>query len=312
MRARTSGEPCPFRSPGTCNPEEELVLEGQRPQEFASLAWAKTSTDPRIAVGQQSPLEKKILNLGGVHTTAARQLITQKYQEEHETLCREQALSLDSWLARAESYYNRRIMDMMKEQETGYEIKKRPGGKTTHKLERQKQYYLVPGREVKHIERHIQRAGQLRELKTKTCRQLPQPPSETTFPKIAPGEHSVLSVQTRRQVSEREQMQIKGHQDRMLRGRELLEQRLRERVLRKSQSQPPTRDRRGRAKSEIKELESVTAYPLYQPRGRSRIKVSILVEKNREEVNAIIKPHQRKFLTMPPFLRSQIGKIKDE
>ncbi|XP_030875664.1 uncharacterized protein LOC115937574 [Leptonychotes weddellii] len=26
-----------------------------------SLAWAKTSTDPRIAVGQQSPLEKKIL-----------------------------------------------------------------------------------------------------------------------------------------------------------------------------------------------------------------------------------------------------------
>ncbi|VCW68872.1 unnamed protein product [Gulo gulo] len=35
------------------------------------------------------------------------------------------------------------------------------------------------------------------------------------------------------------------------------------------------------------------------------------MEKNREEVPAIIKPHQRKFLTMPPFLRSQIGKIKD-
>uniref|UniRef100_H0XML4 Uncharacterized protein n=1 Tax=Otolemur garnettii TaxID=30611 RepID=H0XML4_OTOGA len=61
------------------------------------LAWAKSSKDPRIAAGQQSPLEKKILNLGGVHTTAARQLITQKYQEEYETLCREQALSLDYW-----------------------------------------------------------------------------------------------------------------------------------------------------------------------------------------------------------------------
>ncbi|KAF3813796.1 hypothetical protein GH733_017775 [Mirounga leonina] len=245
------------------------------------LAWAKTSTDPRIAVGQQSPLEKKIL-------------------EECETLCREQALSLDYWLAKAESYYNK-IMDMMKEQETGHEMKKRLEGKTTHRLERQKQNYFVPEREVKHIERHIQRAGQLRELKTRI---------ETTFPKIVPGEHGVLSAQTRRQVSKREQMQIKGHQDRMLRGREL-EQRLKERVLRKSQSQPSTRDRRGRAKSEIKELESVTVYPLYQPRSRSRIKVNILMEKNREEVNTIIKPHQRMFLTMPPFLRSQIGKIKD-
>lgn len=246
-----------------------------------------------------------------MHTAVARQLITQKYQEEYEVLCREQALSLDYWLAKAESYYNKRIMDMMKEQETGHEMKKRLEGKMTHRLERQKQNYFVPEREVKHIERHIQRAGQLRELKTKTCRQLPRPPSETTFPKIVPGEHSVLSAQTRRQVSKREQMQIKGHQDRMLRGRELLEQRLKERVLRKSQSQPPTRDRRGRAKSEIKELESVTVYPLYQPSSRSRIKVNILMEKNREEVNTIIKPHQRKFLTMPPFLRSQIGKIKD-
>uniref|UniRef100_M3XPU4 Uncharacterized protein n=1 Tax=Mustela putorius furo TaxID=9669 RepID=M3XPU4_MUSPF len=48
-----------------------------------------------------------------------------------------------------------------------------------------------------------------------------------------------------------------------------------------------------------------------KPRGRSRIKVNILMEKNREEVPAVIKPHQRKFLTMPPFLRSQIGKMKD-
>ncbi|EFB22304.1 hypothetical protein PANDA_020627, partial [Ailuropoda melanoleuca] len=184
-------------------------------------------------------------------------------------------------------------------------------GKTTHRLERQRRYYLVPEREVKHIERHVQRGGQVRESKNKKCRQLPRPPSETTFPKIVPEERGVLSAQRRKRISEREQMQIKGHQERMVRGRELMEQRVKERVMRKSQSQPPTRERRGRAKREMKEFESVIAYPLFQPCRRSRIKVNILMEKNREEVNTIIKPHQRKFLTMPPFLRSQIGKIKD-
>lgn len=43
-----------------------------------------------------------------MHTTSARQLIIQKYQEEREALCREQALSPDYWLAKAESYYNKR------------------------------------------------------------------------------------------------------------------------------------------------------------------------------------------------------------
>lgn len=245
-----------------------------------------------------------------MHTTAARQLITHRYQEEYETLCREQALSLDYWLAKAESYYNKRIMDMVKEQETGHENKKKLEGKTTHRLERQRRYYLVPEREVKHIERHVQRGGQVRGSKNKACRQLPRPPSETTFPKIVPEERGVLSAQRRKHVNEREQMQIKDHQERMVRGRELVEQRVKERVLRKSQSQPPTRERRGRAKREMKEFESVIAYPLFQP-CRSQIKVNILMEKNREEANTIIKPHQRKFLTMPPFLRSQIGKIKD-
>uniref|UniRef100_U6CNV6 Uncharacterized protein n=1 Tax=Neovison vison TaxID=452646 RepID=U6CNV6_NEOVI len=193
----------------------------------------------------------------------------------------------------------------------GHEVKKRLEGKTTHRLERPKQYYLVPEREVRHIERHIQRVGRVRESKNKPGKQLPRPPSETTFPKIVPEEHGVLSAQRRKQVSEREQTQIEGHQERMLRGRELTEQRCKERVLRKTQSPLPTRAWRGRSGREKKELESVTTYPLLQPRGRSRIRVNILMEKNREEVPAVIKPHQRKFLTMPPFLRSQIGKMKD-
>ncbi|KAM8901869.1 uncharacterized protein ZNRD1-AS1 isoform 1-T1 [Lycaon pictus] len=272
------------------------------------LAWAKASPDPRIAVDQQSPLEKKLLNLGGVHSTAARQLITQKYQEEYEALCREQALSLDYWLAKAESYYNKRIVDMMKEQDTGHE--KKLEGRMTQNLEKLKRYYLVPDRELKHIERHIHRVGQVRELKNKAGRHLPRP-SETKFPRILPEERGVLGTQRRKQVSEREQIQIKDHQQRMLQGREVLEQRLQERVLRQGRSQRPTRDRCARAEKETKEFESVTVYPLFQPCSQSRIKVNILMEKNREEAITIIKPHQRKFLTMPPFLRSQIGKIKD-
>ncbi|XP_017718408.1 PREDICTED: putative uncharacterized protein ZNRD1-AS1 isoform X1 [Rhinopithecus bieti] len=280
------------------------------PQE--KLAWGTSSKDPRIAAGQQSPLEKKILNLGGVHTTAARQLITQKYQEECEILYREQAVSLDYWLAKAESYYNKLIVEMMKE-ETGNEIKKKMEKKTTRSIEGLKQYYLIPEREMKHIERHMHQAGQAGEFKNKSFRQVLRPFSEGKLPNIVPEGHGIQNAQRRKQVNEREQMQIKDHQERMIRGRELTEQRLKERILRRSQSQLPTYEKRERGKKEIKEFERVIAYPLFQPCSRSRIKVNILMEKsqNGEKGNTIVKPYQRKFLAMPPFLRSQIGKIKD-
>uniref|UniRef100_A0A8I5T367 Uncharacterized protein n=1 Tax=Pongo abelii TaxID=9601 RepID=A0A8I5T367_PONAB len=276
------------------------------------LAWGTSSKDPRIAAGQQSPLEKKILNLGGVHTTAARQLIIQKYQEECEILCREQAVSLDYWLAKAESYYNKIIVEMMKE-ETGNEIKKKMEEKTTQSVEGLKQYYLVPEREMKHIERHIYQTGKAGEFKNKSFRQVLRPPNETKLPKIMPEGHGIQNAQRRKQVNEREQMQTKDHQERMIRGRELTEQRLKERILRRSQSQLLTYEKHERVKKGIKDFERVIAYPLLQPCSRSRIKVNILMEKSQsgEKENTIVKPYQRKFLAMPPFLRSQIGKIRD-
>ena len=232
-------------------------------------------------------------------------------------LCREQGLSLDYWLAKAESYYNKRIMETVKEQEKGSEIKKRLEGKTTQSIERQKQYYLLPEREMKHIERHIHRGGRVREFKSKTFKRSPPPhSSEIKFPRIVLGEHGIQNTQRRKQVNEREQMQIKDHRERMIRGRELVKQKLKEGILRKDQSQPPIRGKCESIKSikkEIKEYESVIAYPLFQPCNSSRVKVNVLMEKsqNREENNTIIKPLQRRFLTMPPFLISQIGKIKD-
>ncbi|OBS59695.1 hypothetical protein A6R68_09172, partial [Neotoma lepida] len=244
------------------------------------LAWAKASKDPRIAEGRQSPLEKRLLSLGGVHTTAARHLVTQKCQEESRTLCREQAHSLDYWLAKAESYYNKRIVEMMKREDTGGETKMKV--ETPPSTEGQKLRYWVPEREKKQIERHILRTGQTREFKNKTWRQT-RLLSEITLPKIVPEKHSIPKAQRRRQVYERELLQIKDHQERMIRGRELLEQRLKERILRKSQSEIPLPERRGRVKKEIKEFERVVAYPLFQPSSTNRIKVDILREKSRDE-----------------------------
>nr|KAF6271209.1 hypothetical protein mPipKuh1_010841 [Pipistrellus kuhlii] len=299
----------------TGNPPEILTLPNclgiENYNSRHSLAWVKASRDPRIASGQQSPLEKKILNLGGVHTKAARQLRTQKNQEEYQTLYREQDLSLDYWLARVESYYSKGLVGMMKEQEIGNGIEKKWEGKTTQSTERQKQWCLVPEREMRHIERRMRQAAQARELAEKTFRQPLPAPSETALPKIVFEGPGVQNAQRRKQVNKREQMQIRDHQERMTRGRELIEQRLRARVLRNSQNQLPAAEKRARIQKEIKEFESVIAYPLFQPR-RSQIKVNILMEKsqNREE-DTIIKTYQRKFLTLPPFLRSQIRKIKD-
>ncbi|XP_023564353.1 putative uncharacterized protein ZNRD1-AS1 [Octodon degus] len=274
---------------------------------LARLSWAKTSKDPRIAAGQQSPLEKKILTLGGMHTTAARYLITQKHQEEYETLCREQARSLDYWLAKAESYYNKRIMDIVKKEATGNEIKMKMEEETAQSVEGQKRYCVVPEREKKHAEGHTHPTGQARGSKNITSRQ-PQPLSDT-LPKIMPEKHGIQKAQ-RKQVNEREQMQIRDHQERMIRGRELIEQRLKERVLRKSQSQPPPRAKCEGARKETRELERVTAYPLFQPSRRSRMQVTVLMEKSQagEEVGAILKPRERKYLALPPFLGHQIRK----
>ncbi|XP_028641272.1 putative uncharacterized protein ZNRD1-AS1 isoform X2 [Grammomys surdaster] len=273
------------------------------------LAWAKDSRDPRISEGQRSPLEKKILNCGGVRTTAARHLVSQKCHEESKALCKDQAHSLDYWLAKAESYYNKKIVDMMKK-DTGGETKTKVEEKPPPpRTERQKQHYWVPEREKKQIERHIHRTGQGREFKDKPWRLF----SEAALPKIMLEKHSIPKAQKRRQAHERELLQIKDHQERMIRGRELLQQRLKERILRKSLSQIPLPEKHVRVKKQRKEFERVVAYPLFQPSSTSRIKVDILMEKSRDEedLSTIIKPFGRRFLAVPPFLRTQIGKIKD-
>ncbi|XP_048204176.1 putative uncharacterized protein ZNRD1-AS1 isoform X2 [Perognathus longimembris pacificus] len=204
------------------------------------------------------------------------------------------------------------MVEMVTE-EKGMELKAEVEGERTQSIEEPKQYCWVPQRERTHIERYIHRAGRAKEFKYKTHRQ-PQPPSETTLPKIIPEKPCIPTVQRRKQVNEREQRQIKDHQERMTRGREIIEKKLKDRILRKSQDQLPTHhEKRKRIKKDIQEFERVIVYPLYQPSNRSLIKVNVLMEKseNREELDTGIKSCERKFLAVPPFLRSQIRQIKN-
>ncbi|XP_012636746.2 uncharacterized protein C10orf120 homolog [Microcebus murinus] len=58
--------------------------------------WTKFCTsDPRIALGKYSPLEKEIIHLGGIHTIAARRLLAYKQEEEWKMLKKLQLLSPD-------------------------------------------------------------------------------------------------------------------------------------------------------------------------------------------------------------------------
>ncbi|KAI5945949.1 hypothetical protein MM560_G60n145 [Manis javanica] len=58
--------------------------------------WTKFyKSDPRIALGKYSPLEKEILRRGGVHTVASRRFLTYKQEEERKMLKKLQLLSSD-------------------------------------------------------------------------------------------------------------------------------------------------------------------------------------------------------------------------
>ncbi|XP_077635666.1 uncharacterized protein LOC144244273 [Crocuta crocuta] len=288
------------------------------------LAWAKNTQDPRIAVGSQSPLEKKIKSLGGIHSSKVRTLLLQKAQQENETLRQQKAMSFDFRFAKAEAYYYRRHQEMM----LGEAWKCRMVPRWKMKIQRERPHsekpgdtkkwdYLVPERELGQIERHIYRAEQARGLRDSNYQLLPQKtPSVTVFPKIlTPGKDEKMDAlqKTHKTKTKKHRVawakeQIKGHQDRMTRGRELSEQRSKSRGQGLSGPAPPVPGPRVH-KEEMKEFERVTAYPIAQPYQETLLEVTILMEKSKKEED-VKKPLQRELLSMPPFLRSQLEKSK--
>ncbi|XP_051008603.1 putative uncharacterized protein ZNRD1-AS1 [Acomys russatus] len=174
-------------------------------------------------------------------------------------------------------------------------------------MEGQKCYHWVPEKARKQMERQVHHTSQARQFRNRICRLFPT----ERLPRIA---EDGQTTQRRQQVKKREQEQIRDHQQRMLRGREMIEQRLKDRLWRNNPDQLPSLEKLEKMKKEMKDFESVNAHPLLELRTKSLIKLERLLEMSqaREDIQTTIKPHQKKFLDLPTFLRSHARKIKDQ
>ncbi|XP_044531191.1 uncharacterized protein LOC123246347 [Gracilinanus agilis] len=274
---------------------------------LSRLCWAKSTQDPRIAMGHQSPLEKKIVSLGGLHTPASRNLLAQRHKEENESLSREKAMSFDYQLAKAETYYYSRIMEMVNEKN---EFKKPriellKSSKSQKNAGAEEWDYLVPERELQQIESHIRRAEQARSIKDSKCKSLSSIPNKIHFPKLLLPESKRNAFQntppTRKKVREWERdQQTKEHLERMNRGRECNEERAKERLSVKIPNPPPPIQKHIKKKNH-KMYEWNTAYPLLQPQDGSPIEVDILVqEPEKKDVRKNKKRKEKNFSHLKP------------
>ncbi|XP_006867521.1 PREDICTED: LOW QUALITY PROTEIN: uncharacterized protein C10orf120 homolog [Chrysochloris asiatica] len=118
--------------------------------------WSKFyRSDPRIALGKYSPMEKEILRLGGVHTMAARKFLAFKQEEEQKLLRELQFLSSD--YKRATSYKNQKSSPCSI---CG------PGEKSwTAKVIVPAEEFKMPQREITNISKHIERMQFARALR---------------------------------------------------------------------------------------------------------------------------------------------------
>ncbi|EPQ16384.1 Putative protein ZNRD1-AS1 like protein [Myotis brandtii] len=174
--------------------------------------------------------------------------------------------------------------------------------------------YLVSEKELDQIKKHIHQAERARGLRDHKYRQPPQKsPCEILSPKTFTQEHEKTENFQRRPRAKTKQHQVawlqeqmQRHRERMIRGRELAEQRKHKRDAQKLAGQAPPLLKPQVRKEEVKEFEQITAYPLVQPRWEAPIEVTVLREKSRE--SNVKKPLRRQLLRIPPFLRSQLEK----
>lgn len=285
---------------------------------FASWAIIKDNQLKEVLI---LPFDK---SLGGVHSSEVRKLLDQEFQQENETLCQLKETSSDFRFAQAEAYYYRKHQEMMLEEAWKYrtvpkwEIKTEEKRPQSEKTEDAKMWaYLVPERALNRTGKHISQAERAQGLRDRKYRLLPQKiPSETLFPKtLTRKDKTTENIQKTHRIKTRKhevawtEEQIKGHQDRMVRGRELTEQRNDQQSAQQLSAQVPPSLKSQVEKEEVKEFEWVTAYPIAQPYQEALIKVTILMEKSKKE-DKIKKPLRREFLSIPPFLRSQLEKNK--
>lgn len=175
--------------------------------------------------------------------------------------------------------------------------------------------YLVPEREMNHIEKHIHRAERARGLRDHKYQLIPQnTSSKTPSPKpLVPEDEKKKNIpKPHKTIPKKPKMawakeQMKQHKDRMMRGRALSEEREDQRVPKLTSHGRPHLKSKAK-KEEEKEFEKVKAYPIFQPSNEKLIEVTVHMEKSKS-VN-VQKPLGRQFLCMPPFLKSQLEKNK--
>ncbi|XP_051837556.1 uncharacterized protein C10orf120 homolog [Antechinus flavipes] len=136
-------------NPNDCIQEKDpLLCTDDLNQDAISSIWMKYyGSDPRIALGKHSPLEKEIMRLGGVHTIATRRLLAQKQKEEEKTLRNLRQKSLDY----------QKALEYKKEHPLLNTGKKSMEKIWTAKIIISREDLKVPTRERKTINKHIER-----------------------------------------------------------------------------------------------------------------------------------------------------------
>ncbi|XP_007478947.2 uncharacterized protein C10orf120 homolog [Monodelphis domestica] len=288
------------------------------------LAWVKNTQDPRIARGLRSPLEKKILRLGGTHSAAAKKLLAQKYQEERKGIHKFKSSSLDYRLSRAEAYYTSSKQDEIMAQLQRYFS---PDSQEDSELFAEEEIwhppkwdYLVSERELKQIERHIYRTEHARNLRSKMY--LPHS-ANIQRKKFLPTAWTAESKEDRdnqkrpktsEQMRELATKQIREHRERMIRGREVMQSQM-EKHIHRIPKQFPLVSKPEVKRKQVRVYDWVAAYPLLQPRHGKQLEIRILIEKSKfkgekkQEENKNKMPTCSVFLKIPPFLKSKLEKM---
>uniref|UniRef100_A0A8C8Z3H9 Chromosome 10 open reading frame 120 n=1 Tax=Prolemur simus TaxID=1328070 RepID=A0A8C8Z3H9_PROSS len=118
--------------------------------------WTKfCRSDPRIALGKYSPLEKEIIRLGGIHTIAARRFLTYKQKEEWKMLKKLQLLSPDY----------KQAIEYKKQHSSAYAICGPLEKIWTAKVIVPPEEFKMPQREKMNIHKHIERMQIARALR---------------------------------------------------------------------------------------------------------------------------------------------------
>ncbi|XP_027695580.1 uncharacterized protein C10orf120 homolog [Vombatus ursinus] len=141
-------KPMLYNSKNCIQDKDPLLCLDDLNQESLLRIWIKYyGSDPRIALGRYSPLEKEIMRLGGVHTTATRRLLAQKEREEEKMLkeLRQKSADFQKAMAHRKGYP---LLDT--------------GGKSVEKTWTARviiprEDHQVPARERKTINQHIER-----------------------------------------------------------------------------------------------------------------------------------------------------------